>query len=226
MGTGVRLALRCGAAAVAALSVLGCVVGTGTGGGGGRRSEPVDRAAMAGDERSAVSATDAYWRAHFGELSTRPYRSPQVAGGYTDRDGPACDGNPPVAFNAFYCLPGDFLAWDENLMAAGYQRIGDAWVYLIIAHEWGHAIQARLDRGQVSVAAELQADCFAGATLQGAAKDGLLSIEPGDAQELSETLSAVADDYPWTSERDHGDARQRISAFNRGASGGPASCTT
>lgn len=219
-------AVRWLAAAVAAIAVVGCAIGSGTGGDGSAPREPVDLAGMAGDERSAVDATDAYWRAHFAELSDRPYRSPQVAGGYQGQNGPSCGGTPSVPFNAFYCLPGDFLAWDENLMAAGYQRIGDAWVYLIISHEWGHAIQARLDRTQVSVAAELQADCLAGATLQGAARDRLLSIEPGDAEEIAETLSAVADDYPWTNQRDHGDARQRIAAFNRGASDGPVSCTT
>ena len=40
-----------------------------------------------------------------------------------------------------YCADGDFLALEENLMAAGYRQIGDAWVYLINAHEWGHGIQ-------------------------------------------------------------------------------------
>jgi predicted metalloprotease len=116
------------------------------------------------------------------------------------------------------------IAWDENLMAAGYERIGDAWVYLILAHEWGHAIQARLESDQVSVAAELQADCLAGATLFGAAERGFLTFERGDIEELQETLSAVADDYPWTDESDHGNAQQRIAAFNRGAEGGVQSC--
>ncbi len=180
---------------------------------------------MADDERSAVRAVDAFWRRHFEEYFGRPYQSPRVAGGYVDRNGPSCAGEPAVPFNAFYCLPEDFIAWDENLMSAGYQQIGDAWVYLIIAHEWAHAIQARLDRDRVSVAAELQADCLAGATLQGAANDGLISIEPGDAEEIAATLQAVADEYPWTDQSDHGNARQRVSAFNTGAQGGVPACT-
>ena len=109
-------------------------------------------------------------------------------------------------------------------MAAGYQQIGDAWVYLIIAHEWGHAIQARLQADQVSVQAELQADCLAGATLFGAADRGLLQFEPGDTEELAKTLAAVADDFPWTKESDHGDAQQRTASFNEGAKGGPQAC--
>jgi predicted metalloprotease len=179
----------------------------------------------AGDERGAVGATDAFWRQTFPRDFHGSYRSPQVRGAYHGKNGPTCNGQPPVPFNAFYCPSQDFIAWDEDLMAAGYQRIGDAWVYLIIAHEWGHAIQARLQADQVSVAAELQADCFAGATLFGAADLGFITFERGDTEELAQTLAAVADDYPWTKESDHGDAQQRISSFNQGAQGGATACT-
>jgi len=185
----------------------------------------VDREAMKDDEQTAVAAVDSFWRRYF-EQSGQPYQAPRVAGAYTGTNGPPCGGEPEsVPFNAVYCRPGDFVAWDDNLMAAGYSQIGDAWVYLIIAHEWGHAIQARLRSDRVSVAAELQADCLAGAALQGAADDGLIAVEPGDSEEIAKTLAAVADDYPWTDESDHGNAEQRISAFNTGVAGGVTACT-
>ena len=180
---------------------------------------------MVKDEQLAVQAVDAYWQRHFQEFFGSPYQSPRVAGGYNGENGPTCAGEPAVPFNAYYCLPEDFLAWDDALMSAGYQQIGDAWVYLIIAHEWGHAIQARLDQDRVSVQAELQADCLAGATLQGAAQDRLISIEPGDVDEISRTLQAVADEYPWTNQSDHGNAQQRTAAFNTGVQGGVPACT-
>ena len=129
-----------------------------------------------------------------------------------------------VAFNAFYCPSEDFIAWDEDLLAAGFEQIGDAWIYLIIAHEWAHAIQARLQRDQVSVAAELQADCLAGATLIGAARSGDLFFQAGDEAELEQTLIAVADEFPWTDERDHGNARERIGAFQTGLQNGVPAC--
>jgi predicted metalloprotease len=213
--------------AVAAVALTGaCSISTGedTAGPGAAPIEEVSTEAMTTDEQSAVRATDTYWKNHFSDLFGRDYRSPVVEGGYAGDQGPRCAGQPSVPFNAFYCPSGDFIAWDENLMAAGYRQIGDAWVYLIIAHEWGHAIQSRLDRAAVSMAAELQADCLAGATLQGATRDGLLKIEPGDDQELLQTLVAVADDFPWTSESDHGDAQQRITSFNAGVTDGPAAC--
>ncbi|TCC54218.1 hypothetical protein E0H73_39395 [Kribbella pittospori] len=185
---------------------------------------PVDPQDMRADEQAAVKAVDTFWRTHFAEQFGKAYQSPRVEGGYVGANGPRCGGEPSVPFNAFYCGPGDFLAWDEQLMEAGYSQIGDAWVYLIIAHEWGHAIQARLNRDQVSVQAELQADCLAGAALQGAANDGLIEIEPGDSEELAKTLAAVADDYPWTNESDHGNAQERTSAFNTGVQGGVSAC--
>ncbi|HEY6747774.1 MAG TPA: neutral zinc metallopeptidase [Mycobacteriales bacterium] len=217
--------------ALAAVLLSGCAVSVSSGGGAdssdSAESSPIDqvnRDDLDGDERSAVGATDAFWRQAFPDDFRRSYRSPQVKGGYQGENGPTCGGQPSVAFNAFYCPSEDFLAWDENLMAAGYRQIGDAWVYLIIAHEWGHAIQARLQADQVSVAAELQADCLAGATLFGAAERGLLQFERGDTEELARTLAAVADDFPWTKESDHGDAQQRTSSFNQGARGGPQAC--
>jgi len=176
------------------------------------------------DEQGAVNVVDRFWQRHFTELSRRQYDSPQVAGPYTGTSGPSCGGEPSVPGNAYYCSLGDFLAWDEDLMRAGYDRIGDAWVYLIIAHEWGHAIQARMRTSQVSVAAELQADCLAGAALQGAVDDGDLRLEPGDEEEIATTLEVVADDFPWTDQSSHGNAAQRTQAFQLGVDGGPEAC--
>jgi predicted metalloprotease len=180
--------------------------------------------AMNDDERAAIGAVGLFWRRHFQPIFDRPYSPPRVIGGYVGDNGPDCAGHKAEPFNAFYCKPGDYLAWDQNLMAAGYQQIGDSWVYLIIAHEWGHAIQARLSHSLVSQADELQADCLAGATLEGAQRDGLLRMDPGDDAEIARALTVVADKYPWSNKRDHGDAQQRIDAYNRGDRGGVPAC--
>ena len=126
--------------------------------------------------------------------------------------------------NAYYCPPGNFLAWDEDLMRAGYTQIGDAWVYLVIAHEWGHAIQAQLPTGTCRRRSSCRPTAWPGAALQGAADQGLVRIEPGDDEEIAQTLEAVADDYPWTDQCSHGNARQRIAAFRAGVTGGVDGC--
>ncbi|MFJ4866523.1 neutral zinc metallopeptidase [Streptomyces sp. NPDC088748] len=177
------------------------------------------------DIDAAVSGVDAYWKNHWQEFFTGAYGSPTVYGGY---DGaavePQCGGRPPLANNAFYCGGGaDFLAWDTHLMENGYAA-GDVYVYFIIAHEWGHAVQERLDVTLRDVALELQADCLAGAELNGAAQDGTISFEEGDANELGQAIKSTADDFPWNKSTDHGDVDQRISHFNAGWQGGISAC--
>jgi len=191
-----------------------------------RPPQPYDEALSA-----AILDIEAFWRTTFPKVYGADF--PDVQGGiwpvFRGRRGvPGCGAAQTryadIEGNAFYCPEGDFLAWDEQLMDAGYRQIGDAWVYLVIAHEWGHAIQARLRRDQVSVAAELQADCLAGATLQGSVDDGDLILEPGDTQEIADTLVAVADDYPWSDSSSHGDAQERTNVFSTGAQGGLRAC--
>ena len=182
--------------------------------------------AMDKDEQTAVNAVNGFWTRHFSQyFHGKTYHSPKVIGAYDSvADGPSCGGQPAQANNAFYCHPGDYLAWDQSLMRSGYQQIGNAWVYLIIAHEWGHAIQDRAGKRRVSQADELQADCFAGAALTGAVHDGGLNYSPNDGQRLGQSLAAAADKTPWTSSKDHGNAQQRIGAYNLGVNGGVPAC--
>ncbi|WKX73168.1 neutral zinc metallopeptidase [Streptomyces sp. XD-27] len=222
-------------ALVAALALL--LTGCGDGGGGGTPRSPGGTTSPAppsppgGDETveddidAAVRATDGFWSAHWTELFTGGYRSPQVSGAYDGAapDVPLCGDEPLPDDNAVYCPAGDYVAWDLDLMRQGH-RMGDAWVYLVIAHEWGHAIQSRLNEELVSLAGELQADCLAGAALFGAARDGTLRIEEGDTRELAQALAALADATPWTDTTDHGDASERIASFSRGAESGVRAC--
>ena len=66
------------------------------------------------------------------------YRPDQAAG-------PRCGSEPAPPRNAFYCPPGDFIAWDETgLMIPYYVQAGDFAAAFVLAHEFGHAMQARL----------------------------------------------------------------------------------
>ena len=69
-----------------------------------------------------------------------------------------------VSGNAFYCSTKDVVAWDaEGLLPELQEKYGDFVIPVVLAHEWGHAIQARSNFTARTVTKELQADCFAGA---------------------------------------------------------------
>ncbi|MFD8228002.1 hypothetical protein ACFV16_28045 [Streptomyces massasporeus] len=181
---------------------------------------------MGQDIETAVQGVDAYWDAHWSEFFTETYISPTVLGEYdgASADVPTCDGEPLADDNAFYCKTDeDYLAWDTDLMRSGYQY-GDAFVYLVVAHEWGHAIQNRLEGELRTLDAELQADCLAGAELDGASRDGTVVFEDGDVDEIRTALVRDADTTPWTQEGDHGSADERVDAFALGQEQGVEGC--
>ena len=173
----------------------------------------------------AQRVVDKYWSRHWAEYFPGKYVSPHVVGTYdgSSPGSPSCGGQQLPENNAVYCHPEDFVAWDTQLMAHGYKD-GDSWPYLVIAHEWGHAIQARIGKTLTSTASELQADCLAGATLFGAALDGDLVFESGDQKELATALSTLADETSWTASKDHGDPFERIGSFDQGRLYGLTAC--
>jgi predicted metalloprotease len=118
--------------------------------------------------------------------------------------------------NAAYCPVGDFIAYDVNWSEKVYQDLGDAFVFYLLGHEYGHAIQQRLGINyQFTIYQELQADCFAGAYIGDSIKVGDFNLEDGDLDELRNGLLSVADpeDEPWFQEGAHGSAAQRTGAF-------------
>lgn len=188
----------------------------------------VDQAELAEDIQTAQEVTDAWWALHWNEYFTGTYTPPNVVGlydGYDEANAPTCFGEVLPPGNAFYCPDGDYVAWDKTLLELGYE-IGDAWPYLIIAHEWGHAVQADLSMELHSEQYELQADCLAAAVLYGAARDNppTLQFEPGDEKEIVDGLNFIADEVPWGMSGDHGDSFQRIEAFNLGRTDGVPGC--
>jgi predicted metalloprotease len=189
-------------------------------------AEPAPVEDLQSDIATAQAATDTYWATHWDEFFDGSYTSPVVVGLYDGTNpatAPVCGGQPLGPGNAYYCPEGDYVAWDAGLMTNGYQS-GDGWPYLVVAHEWAHAVQARLPQSLVTAAPELQADCFAGAALFGSAEDGTLVFEDGDQQELDAALTALADQTPWTRSGDHGNAAERVSAFTTGREGGVEAC--
>jgi hypothetical protein len=190
---------------------------------------------------------DQWWAAHWNDHFTGTYTSPGVITGGAFGDGlydaPAesvfCGSTLLDEGNAYYCGPdvvplGDFLAFEVDFMLES-RTLGDAFVYMIVAHEWGHAVAARLDGGLQVPAYELQADCLGGAALSGVVADGLLTWEAGDDQEVIDGLTYIAGNgLPWGTvyldeqgiERisTHGSAQERLDSFFLGVDGGVDAC--
>ena len=179
------------------------------------------------DTVGAILVIDDYWTLHWSDFFTGSYKSPEVYGGYDGSENPSCGGvYEDGSGNAYYCPADDYLAWDWDLFVSQFsdEAIGDSFVYFVIAHEWGHAIQARLDQDFLTKFAELQADCLAAAALDAAAKYGSFFWEPGDRGEIFQSLSLVADEVEWGNAASHGSADQRIEAYQAGEKGGVRAC--
>src|SRR4029453_15295074 len=103
-------------------------------------------------------------------------------------------------------------------------------VALVMAHEYGHAVQHRLGlTDQPSVFVELQADCFAGAWL-GDAKAGhspaFNGVTPAHIDSAPPGLLQLRDKpgTPATTEGAHGNAFDRIQALQDGVQNGATRC--
>ena len=198
---------------------------------GNRQPQAYDEALSA-----AILDIQAYWEQTFPKLYGAAYTDLQ--GGiwpvYPGARGvPGC-GEPQTRFreiqgNAFYCPQGDFMAFDDQgLFPDIYNRYGSDVLALVVAHEWGHAIQTRAGINEPTIVLEQQADCFAGAWL------AHVSVEPKPPMTVNDgTLNlAVAgmvtfSDAAGTSSSQqgaHGSGFDRVGAFQDGYGSGPSRC--
>jgi predicted metalloprotease len=135
-----------------------------------------------------------------------------------------------VAGNAFYCSNGDFVAYDEvGLLPKLREHFGEFAVGLVLAHELGHAVQARVGYDPPStVYLEQQADCFAGAWAQHVAdSDGEnVHLSAGDLDTALAGLLTLSDPSGIDGGQDgaHGKGFDRVGAFQDGYEGGAQAC--
>lgn len=150
--------------------------------------------------------------------------------------GTFCDEPTEGLINAGYCEQDNTIGWDRTvLMPALRQANGDMAITMVLAHEYGHAIQklATLNpKGVPTLVTEQQADCLAGVYVRWVAegKSPRFTLSTGDG--LNNLLAAMIsfrdpvmsqDDY-YGSEDEHGSAFERISAFQFGFTDGAAAC--
>jgi predicted metalloprotease len=175
-------------------------------------------------EREIVEEVDTYWAATIPQTFGAQYKPPEIKGGYTsEADAPICAGEPLDTHNASFCIPDNFIAWDKaGLMLPLYQEFGDIAPAIVVAHEYGHAIQSLLGwTFGYSIHAELNADCLAGAWTK--ATSGLVQqdFRADDLDQAVEPLFQFRDPEGsrWFDVGAHGTALQRIAAFQYGTAG-------
>ncbi|KQQ52093.1 neutral zinc metallopeptidase [Plantibacter sp. Leaf314] len=202
----------------------------------------------------AYSSLDDYWSEELPALGV-DYTSPADFIIFDQQTNTGC-GAASSATGPFYCPPDQTIYIDTSFYSELRDRFGASGGPLaemyVVAHEWGHHIQAltgvmdRADRSGTgpasdSVRIEVQADCFAGAWVAAASDTedakGVAFLKPVTQQEIDDALSAAAavgDDRiqeaatgqvnpeAWT----HGSAEQRQRWFMTGYNGGPAACDT
>lgn len=170
------------------------------------------------------------WRQILPQQGRVRYEDPKLVL-FTDQISSAC-GYASSATGPFYC-PGDyklyldFAFFDE--LRREFKAPGDFAQAYVIAHEFGHHIQnltgimgkvqSQGENNRLSVALELQADCYAGIWANYAQKQG--RVEAGDVDEALRAAAAVGDDmiqrrtqgYVVPDSFTHGSADQRQRAF-------------
>jgi predicted metalloprotease len=223
------------------------------GGGGTHIQQGPPRAASPQEDRSAQLAsfvlgdTQDTWTRILAQENIRYPRARLVL--FHDYTQSGC-GAAQSATGPFYCPADqkvylDLGFWDQLKQYGASGEFAQAYV---IAHEIGHHVQNVLGierkvramqqqnpraRNQLSVAMELQADCFAGIWAHSTADRQIL--EQGDAQTALRAAAAVGDDrmqkmargYVTPDSFTHGSSEQRMAWFNRGFNSGQVSaCNT
>jgi predicted metalloprotease len=196
-----------------------------------------------------LNDTQKTWEGLLPQQTNKQYRHAKLVL-FRNQTDSAC-GGADSATGPFYC-PGDEKVYiDLGFYDELKQRFGAPGEFAqayVLAHEVGHHIQKILGTeskvrqlqsenpqagNTLSVAVELQADCYAGVWAHSTQQRGLL--DPADVQSALGAASAVGDDHIQKMTRGrvqpetftHGSSQQRMDWFNKGLNSGLISaCNT
>ncbi len=197
--------------------------------------------AFATETCNALSSLNQTWERVFAEQGAQ-FQAPTLRFATAERFNTAC-GPASVGMGPFYC-PGDQTIYIDVNFYQELERMagsgGDFARYYVIAHEYGHHVQAITGvlgqiqsaqqqnpraANQLQVRVELQADCYAGVW---AGKNRNL-IEPGDIEEGMNAAAAIGDDTLSGGRASpesftHGTSAQRSQALRLGMEGDDRRC--
>ena len=193
---------------------------------------------------AGLADIQSWWASEYQRLFGEPWEP--LAGGifaaYPERTAPipGCGfpGNTSYQevsdYGAFYCPDGDYMAYDDGELGVIFElaeRFSPSVVAVVLAHEFGHAVQFRtgdLDRDVATIYTEQQADCFSGAWARRVWEGHVATLTFGDDDIRTGLIALVAVADPiGTSVLEpggHGAAFDRIGAFQEGFIGGVDNC--
>nr|WP_042195015.1 neutral zinc metallopeptidase [Kibdelosporangium sp. MJ126-NF4]CEL21574.1 LpqM [Kibdelosporangium sp. MJ126-NF4]CTQ92355.1 LpqM [Kibdelosporangium sp. MJ126-NF4] len=196
---------------------------------------------------TVIKDVERFWEESFPRtFDAKPWQP--LRGGYysvdtSDKSAPAppcTDQASDVEGNAFYCPSADIIAWDRaSLLPVLKDKFGEAAVMLVLAHEMGHAVQRRAGITQQAqsrdpqryptILLESQADCYAGSFVRWVS-DGNANVLQLDRDSLDPALEAMVlfkdpVGTEQTAQGAHGDAFDRVSAFQDGYEKGSKLCS-
>ncbi|MBF6327462.1 metallopeptidase [Nocardia transvalensis] len=133
--------------------------------------------------------------------------------------------------NAAYCRLDNTIGWDRGVLLPMMQdSFGKMAVVMVLAHEYGHAIQTMsriVTAKDPVIVKEQQADCFAGAFIRHVAEGKSPHFTINTSDGLNNVLAAtvaIRDANPEDPEAVHGSAFERVTAVQIGFTDGPKAC--
>ena len=193
--------------------------------------------------RNALADLQSFWKKQFPSVFDKQFTPLQ--GGFFSVDpnnidpatypqGIGCSTDPKdVENNAFYCQApntahSDSISYDRSFLGELASKYGKFLPDLVMAHEFGHAVQARVGGPDASIAVETQADCYAGAWTKWVSdgKASHTSLQQSDLDQLLRGYLLLRDPIgtPSGAESAHGSGFDRVSAFQEGFDSGPTAC--
>ena len=185
---------------------------------------------------NAVTDIEEFWSATYPFEGTFKPVSELISWDSQGFDGQFCGLDTYGLVNAAYCTVDHTMGWDRGVLLPELRdNSGDMAVVMVLAHEYGHAIQQRaglIRKDTPTLVGEQQADCLAGVYLRWVAegKSSRFTLSTGDG--LNDVLGAVLsfrdpllrEGQPTAGRNAHGSAFERISAFQFGFTDGAAAC--
>ena len=147
--------------------------------------------------RQAVSDIEEYWEGAYSDTFDGEFIPVEAliswdANGF---DGQFCGADTYGLVNAAFCYDDETIGWDRGeLLPALRDANGDMGVTMVLAHEYGHAVQRKAGltkKSTPTLVSEQQADCFAGAYMRWVAEGSSPRFTLSTGEGLNNVLAAV-----------------------------------